>query len=621
MWSTTLLLAPLPVLVPSIMSFRNLSIPIKLTLLSGITITLALFFTSVVSLVYNTRAHRNAKIQQLHTLGEVVASNSTAAISFSQTQAAEQLLHSLSFYPTITNAAIWNNENELFAVYNRSGTVEWTQFHNKDSAYGEAANGSVAIFVPIVDGGETLGRMGILDSMSDLDAAIWNYVKVSALIVALALILGIAVAVPLQQSISRPLIRLASVAKMLTENMDFSVRVEHKSNDEVGVLYQHFNKLIQRVERSDQDARQAQEELHSLNALLEMRVQGRTQQLERTNSELQSKILERDLAHEELKRTQTELIETSRKAGMADIANGVLHNIGNVLNSLNISTSITEKRLRELPIGRMKQAIELMVNNSESLGSFMTQTKQGPLLPGFLSASADRLLVEQEALAAEIRSIAKHVDHIKDIVRAQQSYAGAVGVTESCDPTELVEDAIQFLNDSLKHHDVRLVCEFEPLSPVGVEKAKLIQMLVNLIKNAKESVIQHNGPVRQVTVRTLSGSNDSVHFQVADSGIGISPEQITRIFAQGFTTKKNGHGFGLHASANQAKEMGGRLEVSSDGLGLGATFTIMLPRDPKKKESKSTSVADSPIKTTSSPIPLGSDHNYFANANVPWTVS
>ncbi len=114
------------------------------------------------------------------------------------------------------------------------------------------------------------------------------------------------------------------------------------------------------------------------------------------------------------------------------------------------------------------------------------------------------------------------------------------------------------------------------MPPITVEKHKVLQILVNLMRNAKFACSESGLPDRQMTLR-VSRDADIVKISVSDNGVGIAPENLTRIFSHGFTTRKDGHGFGLHSGALAATEMGGRLSVQSDGLGLGAAFTLELP--------------------------------------------
>jgi signal transduction histidine kinase len=105
----------------------------------------------------------------------------------------------------------------------------------------------------------------------------------------------------------------------------------------------------------------------------------------------------------------------------------------------------------------------------------------------------------------------------------------------------------------------------------------VLQILVNLIHNAKYALDASGRADRQLTVRVGLARENWLEVKVADNGIGIPAENLTRIFSLGFTTRKGGHGFGLHSGANAAKEMGGTLQAQSDGAGKGAQFTLELP--------------------------------------------
>lgn len=118
--------------------------------------------------------------------------------------------------------------------------------------------------------------------------------------------------------------------------------------------------------------------------------------------------------------------------------------------------------------------------------------------------------------------------------------------------------------------------DFRPAPPVRVDKHKILQILTNLLRNAKHAVEDFGRPAGRIAV-TIDADGERSRIAVTDNGVGIAPENLTRIFRHGFTTKKNGHGFGLHSGANAAKEMSGRLSVHSAGPGTGATFTLELP--------------------------------------------
>jgi len=176
----------------------------------------------------------------------------------------------------------------------------------------------------------------------------------------------------------------------------------------------------------------------------------------------------------------------------------------------------------------------------------------------------------------ELESLGQRVEHIKTIVATQQSYAGVSGIIESCDVDAALDDAVQLNSSSFDRHRIVVVRDYAAASKVDLDKQKLLQILVNLIKNAKDSLVESTSQRRTLTLTTRV-RGDKLTIEVADTGLGVARENLTRIFSHGFTTKKHGHGFGLHSCANAAKEMGGGLSVRSDGPGMGATFTLEMP--------------------------------------------
>ncbi len=557
---------------------RDLPIPIKLTLLTAASTTLALLVAGVSLFVNDIRLMRLAKVEQLSALGEVFVVNSTTALSFGQNDSVNELLASLRFYPTVSNARVIDVDGAVLAVYSQNEEYSFYQFETKAVGHKYTDGGFLELTLPIVEDGEELGRLQIVDSMQDVNEKYAGYMTVMGAVLLVSLVIGLGLTFPLQRSISRPILELASTAQMISLETDFLVRVQCDSEDEIGVLYEEFNKMMESVQSSGERARKANSALQKLNDDLENRVQNRTRMLEKANTQLQQEMVERDLATVKLREAQDQLIETSRKAGMADVANGVLHNVGNVLNSLNVSASVIESKVRDLAIGRLRQCVDLMNENESDIGRFMQESPKGQMLPKYLTSLSEKLEKDRTLIATEITSLEKSVEHIKQIVRAQQSYAGSFGVVEQSSPVELMEDALQFVSDSIERHHITLIKEYQEVPNIEIEKSRLIQMLVNLIKNAKESILIQGDTKMEMVLRVEPAENDFVSLSVIDTGVGIAPEKLTAIFSQGYTTKKDGHGFGLHAPANAAKEMGGVITVDSPGLGLGATFTILLPR-------------------------------------------
>ncbi len=278
-----------------------------------------------------------------------------------------------------------------------------------------------------------------------------------------------------------------------------------------------------------------------------------------------------------LKSVQTALVDASRMAGMAEVATGVLHNVGNVLNSLNVSSSIISTGLRQSKADSLAKLGQLLQEHSEDLGKFVTEDPKGKKVPEFLESLAQHFSAERDRLLQEVEMMQKNVDHIKEIVSMQQTYASMAGMVEPLDAASLIEDALRMNNSTRGRNLVKITRDFQPVPNIMAEKGKVLQILVNLIRNSKHACDENGREHKEITLRVIAGEPGRVHLIVKDNGIGIPAENLLNIFQHGFTTKAEGHGFGVHSSATAAREMKGSLTVQSDGAGQGATFILDLP--------------------------------------------
>jgi len=272
---------------------------------------------------------------------------------------------------------------------------------------------------------------------------------------------------------------------------------------------------------------------------------------------------------------QMQLRDVSRQAGMAEVATGVLHNVGNVLNSLGVSATLVLAGLRDSRVGNVQRIAQLLSEQGDRLGDFLENDPRGREVRGYLTNLGEKLCAENRALHADAQAIVVHVEHIGKIVAAQQSYARRGGVTEEVDVAELVDKAIAL--NFTGSTDVTVTRDYQFAARLTLDRHKMIQILGNLLSNARHALRdQARGP-RMLTVRIRATTPGSFAIDVEDSGVGIEPAVLQRLFEFGFTTKKDGHGFGLHASANLAKELGGELSGQSDGPGRGARFSLRMP--------------------------------------------
>ncbi len=297
--------------------------------------------------------------------------------------------------------------------------------------------------------------------------------------------------------------------------------------------------------------------------------------LNEMTADLERRERERKLAGAKAEDMQRELLSVSRMAGMAEVATGVLHNVGNVLNSLNVSVSVIGEHVRNSRTTGFTKAVEMFGGHPGGLVAFLG-TEKGKVLPGYLSSLAKRLAEDNAKLLGEVASVTRNIDHIKSIVAMQQSYARPGGLNEPVALGPLIDDALRMGESSFAKHGIELVKEYGASTTVTTDRHKLLQIMINLISNARHSLKDADRDPQRITVK-VQGSSDDVAISIADTGVGIPPENLDKIFQHGFTTKKGGHGFGLHSSANAARELSGTLAVVSDGPGAGATFTLTLP--------------------------------------------
>jgi PAS domain S-box-containing protein len=281
-----------------------------------------------------------------------------------------------------------------------------------------------------------------------------------------------------------------------------------------------------------------------------------------------------------------QLLLASRTAGMAEVATGVLHNVGNVLNSVNVSAGVVAERLRTSKADGVAKLGRLLREQGANLVHFLTEDDRGRKVPAYVEQLAEHLAQERAELDKELKELILNVDHIKEIVAMQQNYARVSGVVEMVNLSEMVEDAFKIHGGAYARHGITVERDYDKLPTLSVDKHALLQIVVNLLHNAKYACEASNRADKRVTVRAKAAGPDRVKVEVTDNGIGIPPENITRIFSQGFTTRKDGHGFGLHSGALAAKHLGGTLTVQSAGVGCGATFTLELPLHPPAETKK-----------------------------------
>jgi PAS domain S-box-containing protein len=290
-------------------------------------------------------------------------------------------------------------------------------------------------------------------------------------------------------------------------------------------------------------------------------------------------VTEQKQAQLALEAAQRRLVTASRQAGMAEVASNVLHNVGNVLNGVNISAELVAGIVRGSSVANLGRVAGLLKEHADELPSYLSANPQGRQLPGYLELVARHLADEQANALRELDSLRRSIDHIKEVIAHQQDHAGRGGVVTPVNAAEIMEDALRITATALQLHGIRLVRRFaEPLE-LRTDKHQVLQILVNLLRNACDALREVAPGARVLTADIERVSGQRLAFVLADNGSGIAPEHLPRLFEHGFTTRQTGHGFGLHSAALLAQDLGGTLAAASAGPGCGATFRLELPLD------------------------------------------
>lgn len=361
-------------------------------------------------------------------------------------------------------------------------------------------------------------------------------------------IIGRAIANRQAEAITKPISDLSMSAAAITEG-NYSLEVVPSSHDEIGELADHFDKMRRKVREYTEN--------------LEKMVADRTA---------------------ELKAAQKELLEKAHMAGMADIASGTLHNVGNLLNSVKATLETINGLIENAPDKDFKKANKLLVQELEKNAELTREFPRLDKLFRYYFLLEKSFNESNDLLNGNLRRLWETVNSIGDVISAQQNYAGAAGFSENASLTEIVEDALIMQAGSIKRHGLTVIREYHDVQHITIQKIKLMHVFVNIIKNAKDAMNENN-TIDKILKIEVSEDNNYVNVSFTDNGCGIAKENLIKIFSANFTTKKSGHGLGLHSCANFMKEMHGELRCESNGIGTGAKFICSLPKTSGSKQT------------------------------------
>lgn len=314
----------------------------------------------------------------------------------------------------------------------------------------------------------------------------------------------------------------------------------------------------------------AQKELTKAHDGLENRVKERTIELSR-------EVINRKQAQEELARLNTYIAEVSHRAGMAEVANSVIHNVGNALNSINVAVSTINSEIKSSPLNTLPKIADMLKEHEANISEFLSRDEKGQKIPKLLEMLSDQWKLENATLISETKQLQESVAHIREIVSRQQSLSGKLGIDENINISDLINNCLSFYVTNFKNAEIIVSMNNEPGLEWSGDRSKITQILLNLIMNAEESLIASTNKPKTLKITSFRIKDGGIQVEVADNGTGIEPEVMNKLFSYGFTTKQFGHGLGLHASGIAANEMNGTLQAFSAGNNKGATFILTLP--------------------------------------------
>lgn len=531
-------------------------------------------------------------ISGLNIVGEIVADRCAASLAFSDVESANSNLSSLKSHDAIVYACIRTTDNHEFAEFNKNVEDVFSCESYQDDRSINIASNYIDIFKPIILEGQSIGVVQIKATLDELTARTIEIAE-SALIIFICLMLVAAfISRRVMTLITGPISDLKDIAQDITNNKDYGLRVKKTSSDEVGVLVESFNNMLNQIQERDialleekdkaevsaLSTKKYAEETEKINIHLENEIKERSrieEELQELNETLEEKVQERT---SELKELNEKIGDIARSAGMAEVASGVLHNVGNVLNSVNVSASVIREQIRKTKADNLARVVKMLDENKENIAEFIEKDEKGKQIPKFLSLLSRQLEDEKDNVFKELDELASNIDHIKNVISMQQSYAGSYGVREQVSLSDLVEDALKINVQGMERHGIEIKRDYEDIPLMYIDKHKSLQVIINLISNARHALVDSKDDNKKLFI-ILKRSDLMATLEVKDTGVGIDAEDINHLFEYGFKKRRDGHGYGLHHSALVANELGGKITVSSEGLGKGASFIFSIPID------------------------------------------
>ena len=608
----------------------------------------ALLLACTALLSYELFIYRDSMIRILAIRADIIGTNSVSAILFNDETAAAETLAALKTDPHVVSAGIYTRDNQAFATYGRSDKQRAVALLERFADHADGhwfESDGLILFRKIVFKGEPIGTVYIQSDLEEMNARIWQYLGIIAIVLLAASSVAFVISSRLQRRITQPLFHLVETAKTVSTEKDYSVRAVTDSKDEMGVLVNAFNEMLTQIQQQDVALQRSRDEL-------EQQVHARTAQLEAANRELKKEITERTQAEEErnrffalsrdmlctagfdgyfkdlspswektlgytkaelLARPYIEFIHSDDRA--ATLAEAEKVSDGNVVTSFEnryrckdgsyrwflwsatpvlenqlvyaAARDVTERKQAEEEIKKSNEQLEASNKELEAFSYSVSHDLRAPLrhIDGFadvLQKHARATLDEKGCrYLSSISESAKQMGTLIDDLLAFSQVGRAELRMTTVDLNQIVKGVLGNLT-----HDIQgrhIAWAVETLPAVHGDPAMLRQVLANLIANA----VKYTRPREhaKITIGHIPGANGEVVFFVRDNGVGFDMQYAHKLFGVfqrlHSANEFEGTGIGLANVQRIIHRHGGRIWAEGK-VDEGATFNFSLPHAQKE---------------------------------------
>jgi len=294
-------------------------------------------------------------------------------------------------------------------------------------------------------------------------------------------------------------------------------------------------------------------------------------------------IIFRDVTHRVL---AEEALMRAFAQGRLEVVDTILHNIGNAINSVTTGTETLYRNLmNDQLVHRLRALADAIEPHAEDWVDYIENDPQGQKVMPFIIALAEDFVRHNRGLVRTVERVRDRARHIADIVRTQKSPDRPGMSWKDVDLLDALSDAINVVQDALDNGGILIDvdCADAP-KEIRTEESRFHQMMVNVLKNSVQAIhelAESEGLEEEPRIQIRAGvEGEFLILEVSDNGIGFNSKDTRMFFAAGYTTKETGTGLGLHSAANFVVGSGGRIDLSSDGIGKGAIMRIKLRLSP-----------------------------------------